>query len=82
MATSANIYAAVAADIITDVPVSSDKGYAFVEDVPFYAMVFKGYVPMTTESINLAISPEKAILGAVEGGIGLNYTLTSSGITT
>lgn len=77
MATSAHVYAAVEADIITDVPVSSDKGYAFVEDVPFYAMVFKGYVPMTTESINLAISPEKAILGAVEGGIGLNYTLIS-----
>lgn len=77
MATDANVYAAAYADIITDAPVSSDKGYAFFEDVPFYEIVFKGYVPMTTEAINLATNPQKAILGAVESGIGLNYTLIS-----
>ena len=75
MAYDANEYAAVAADIISDVPVSSDKGYAFAEDVPFYSMVFKGYVPMATESINMAPNPQKAVLGAIEGGLGLNYTI-------
>lgn len=78
MASDANDYAAVLADVVTDAPVYSNDGYAFVEDVPFYAMVFKGYVPMTTESVNLATTPEKIILGAVEGGMGLNYTLTYS----
>lgn len=78
MADSANIYAALAADIITDTPISSDKGHAFFEDVPFYSMVFKGYIPMTTESINMATSEKKAILGAVESGIGLNYTVISN----
>lgn len=75
MASDANAYAAVAANIITDTPISSDNGFAFEENVPFYSMVFKGYIPMTTESINTAVTPEKAILGAVEGGLGLNYTL-------
>lgn len=77
LATSANAYAAVMADLITDVPTVSNEGYAFEENVPFYSMVFKGYVPMTTESINLATTPQKAILGAVEGGLGLNYTITN-----
>lgn len=75
MATDANEYAALMADIITDAPVNSNNGFAFDEEVPFYSMVFKGYVPMTTESINLAKNSNKSILGAVEGGLGLNYTV-------
>lgn len=78
MASQANAYAAVLADIITDTPISSNDGYAFIEDIPFYTMVFKGYVPMTTESVNLSKDPQRVILGAVESGIGLNYTLTNS----
>ncbi len=77
MANSANDYAAVLADIIVNTPVSSDNGHAFMEDVPFYSMVFKGYVPMTCESINLAANTNKTLLGAIEGGIGLNYTIIS-----
>lgn len=75
MSTDANDYAALASDLVVDAPVTSDNGYAFSEDVPFYSMVFKGYIPMTSESINLAIEPQRMILGAVEGGIGLNYTV-------
>ncbi|MBQ6885723.1 MAG: hypothetical protein IJN56_08335 [Clostridia bacterium] len=77
MANNANAYAAVSADIIENAPIVSDRGYAFMDSVPFYAMVFKGYVPMTTEPINTAVTPQKAVLGAVEGGLGLNYTLIS-----
>lgn len=77
MASNANAYAAIAADIIENAPVASDNGFAFIENVPFYAMVFKGYVPMTSESINTAVTPEKVVLGAVEGGMGLNYTVIS-----
>ena len=77
MTNSANAYAAVASDIIENVPVTSDNGFAFMESVPFYSMVFKGYVPMTTEAINTSVTPQKAVLGAVEGGLGLNYTVIS-----
>jgi len=77
MASNANVYAATSADIISDTPISSDNGYAFLDSVPFYAMVFKGYVPMTTEPVNMAANEKKVILGAVEGGMGLNYAVTS-----
>lgn len=75
MATDANDYAAIMADLVDGAPVVSDSGYAFEEDVPFYSMVFKGYVPMTSESVNLSIEPQRIILGAVEGGVGLSYTV-------
>lgn len=75
LAYNANIFAALKANIVTEVPVMSMDGYAFMENVPFYSMVLKGYIPMTTESINRASTPQKAFLGAVEGGIGLNYTV-------
>ncbi len=77
LANNANAYAAVYADIITNVPTSSDNGHTFFEDVPFYSMVFKGYIPMTGESVNLSANTKTAVLGAVESGIGLNYTLIS-----
>lgn len=77
MATSANDYAVTLADIIIDAPTTSDDGYSFVEDVPFYSMVFRGCVSLTGESINLSDNSKKAILGSVEGGIGLNYTIIS-----
>lgn len=75
LASSANIYTALRANIVTEAPIDSLNGYAFTESVPFYTMVLKGYVPMTTESINRATTPKKAFLGAVESGIGLNYTV-------
>lgn len=77
MASSANVYAALLADVIENTPTTSNNAFAFKDSVPFYAMVFKGYIPMTSESINTAASPEKALLGAVEGGLGLNYTVLS-----
>ncbi len=77
MASDANLYAALAADIITEAPTASSNANFFIEDVPFYAMVFKGYVPMTTESLNLSANADKTLLAAVEGGMGLNYTLIS-----
>ncbi|MBE6810504.1 MAG: hypothetical protein E7521_05565 [Ruminococcaceae bacterium] len=75
MANNANAYAAIVADIVENAPIASDNGFAFMENVPFYAMVFKGYVPMTSEPINTAVTPERVVLGAVEGGMGLNYTV-------
>ena len=75
MTTSANAYSAVLADIITDVPFCSSGEYLFSNDVPFYQMVFKGYVPMTSKSLNLADDGRKILLNAVEGGTGISYTV-------
>ena len=77
MASDANVYAALAADIITEAPTASSNANFFIEDVPFYSMVFKGYIPMTCESLNLSNNAQNTFLAAVEGGMGLNYTLIS-----
>ena len=71
----ANAYAAVISDVIFNTPSVSSQEEYFMYDVPFYQMVFKGYVPMATESINLASEPEVEILKAVEAGSGLGYTV-------
>ncbi len=77
MTSSANVYAAVLSDVIESAPTTSENNIIFSADVPFYQMVFKGYVPMFTESVNLAESYEKMLLKAVESGCGLNYTVIS-----
>ncbi|MBO5200593.1 MAG: hypothetical protein J6B93_04865 [Clostridia bacterium] len=78
MASAANLYSAVRADIITEVPVGSEKSAVFLCDIPFYQMVFKGSVPMTAQSINLSADPEIQLLKAVESGIGLGYTVINN----
>lgn len=75
MTTSANAYSAVFADIITDVPFCSSGEYLFSNEIPFYQMVFKGYIPMTSKSLNLADDVQKLLLNAVEGGTGISYTV-------
>lgn len=76
LAAKANDYVAVTADIITEAPTVSADYIFFSEDIPFYQMVFKGLVPMTCESINLSENPQETFLKAVEGGMGLGYTVT------
>ncbi len=73
----ANAYAAAASDIVFNTPSVSSQERIFKYDIPFYQMVFKGYVPMTCESLNLSSNPERELLTAVEAGSGLNYTLIS-----
>lgn len=77
MTNNANFYAAVNSDIITDVAVTSSNNNLFSEDIPFYQMVFKGYVPMVSSSQNLSVDYKKLMLKSVEAGCGLNYTLTA-----
>ena len=51
---------------------------AFNVDIPFYQMVFKGYVPMTSKSMNLCGNSDLQLLRAAESGIGLNYTVAKN----
>ncbi len=74
----ANAYAALASNIVFGTPTQSSQRYSYMYDVPFYQMVFKGYVPMSGESINLAANATNEVLKAVEAGIGLNYTVTEN----
>lgn len=77
-AEDANAYAATRADVIYNVPVNSSQEFIFKEDVPFYQMVFKGYVSMASESMNTAANPKNHLLRTVESGCGLSYTLIAN----
>ena len=78
LVSSANDYAAAVASAIFDVPTTSSKELTFDCDVPFYQMVFKGYKPMSSASLNLAPDSKSLILRCAETGLGLQYTLTNN----
>lgn len=71
----ANAFAAALSDQIYDAPTNSSKYRFFGEDVPFYQMVFKGYVPMSGTSLNMSVNKNEQFLKCVESGIGLTYSL-------
>ncbi len=76
LADAANDYAAGVADAIIDAPLYSSL-YDFTDyDVPFYQMVLRGYVPMSSVSINLCGDETDALLRCVRAGISPSYTLT------
>lgn len=74
-ATDANDYAAIGADIIYDAPVQSSGYQVYDEEIPFYQIVFKGYVPMASESLNLSANSKLQMLYSARAGMGLSYTL-------
>ena len=75
LSSGANVYAAISSDEVTDAPIYS-SGYLFESyDVPFYQMVLKGYVPMSSVSLNLCADRQDALLRCVSSGIAPSYTL-------
>lgn len=72
---AANAYAAVNSDNISDVPLQSSKYNIYGTDIPFYQIVFSGYIPMQTSAVNLSAHETETVLGAIEGGSGLTFTV-------
>jgi len=72
---SANEYAALNADYITETPMYTSKFSAFDAEIPFYALVFQGYKNLTSPSINTAVNVRDAYLRAVATGMTLQFTL-------
>lgn len=75
VASEANLYAALNADYITEVPMSSSKYSVLSREIPMYSLVFQGYKSLSSSSINLATDTQKAYLKAVATGMTLQYTL-------
>lgn len=75
VATGANSYAASVASVVFDAP--TDNGYynAFDEEIPFYSLVFHGYIPTYSEAINIASDKRSAIMKAAIGGTGLGFSV-------
>lgn len=74
---SANEYAALAADLIFDTPISNGDYNAFDANVPFYQLVFHSYKPMFSEAVNLDANYKAAFAQAVAYGTGLGFTVIS-----
>lgn len=75
IADNANSYAAVKADYILNTPTSSSQYNDLDMDVPFYQMVFRGSVPISSRAINLADEARTEFLKAVSTGSSLYFTV-------
>ncbi len=74
----ANAYAATASDLIWDVSLKSSRYNVLDEDVPFYQVVFRGYVPMTTTAINREANPQQTFLKALSLGVVPMYSICAT----
>jgi len=75
---NANVYSAGLSSFITETPTVSSQYDIAHCDVPFYQMVFKGYIPMSGMSVNLMSDYENAVLKCVEAGIAPTFTLSNN----
>lgn len=75
LGSSANAYAACNLDYIIETPTSISRYEIADRAVPFYQMVFRGYVPMSSESINASSDEREVILKCAETGLSPTYTL-------
>lgn len=74
----ANVYSAGLSSFITDTPIVSSQYDIALYDVPFYQMVFKGYIPMSGMSVNLMADYDIAVLKCIEAGISPTFTLSNN----
>lgn len=75
MVEQANSYAAVGASHILSSPTETSSIFGEDERIPFYQMVFKGYISMSAKSLNLQDNSEEELLKSFSTGIGLLYTI-------
>lgn len=73
-----NAYAAVYADHLLDTPVSSSRCDVFDRDIPFYQMVFHGYIRLAGRAINHAQDTNTALLQTVQTGAYMQYCFLGS----
>lgn len=72
---SANDYAAAISDSIFEVPMG-DGGYTGLDaSIPLYQMIFKGYVPLYSTSLNTASDFDREVMLAVQSGTSLGFSV-------
>ncbi len=74
-ANGANLYAATVADCIFETPLNSSEYDVFTVTVPFYQIVFKGKVEITSEAVNVGEALQKKELQALETGSSMLFTV-------
>lgn len=71
-----NLYAALSSDYIYSSPTSSSDYLYFDMNIPFYQMIFKGYIPLSSASINLSNDVRGEFLKAMATGSSLEFTVS------
>lgn len=72
-----NSYAAAAADVLFDSPITAGEYDAFCCEIPFYQMIFSAYKSMYTSAVNNEINIKKSIAKAASYGIGVGFNITN-----
>ena len=68
-------YAAGLSDLVFDAPTEPNGSYLFMDDIPFYQMVFHGITPMYSTAINTAVDTRYKLMLAASTGTGLGFTV-------
>lgn len=76
--TGGNSFATILSNHVFNAPTNSSMYNIYDVEVPFYQLVFKGFISLSVSPINLSANKDIAFLKAVETGIGLGYTLINS----
>lgn len=66
-----NAYAIPYTDTVSHAPETSSKNSTLDRTVPFYSLVFHGYIYMSGKTINYQKSPETELLQCIENGYGI-----------
>ena len=73
--TGGNAYAAPYVDNILEAPVYGSHNNIALQEVPFYQIVFRGYVNLASEPMNLNSERNNLILRLAETGMSMYYLL-------
>ena len=73
-----NDYAAGLCDVLCDLPTQNGGYNCFDEEVPFYALVYRGYIPLYGRALNLSVNSEDQLLSQMEAGIAPAFRLTET----
>jgi len=74
----ANSYIAGLSDSIVDVPLHDGAYDGLDVAIPFYEMIYRGYVPIYSIPVNMALDAEEIMLSAVESGVSPSFILINS----
>ncbi len=66
MLSAPNAYSLIHADTVTDLPMTSSQYLIFDKDIPFIQMVLKGYIPYSSEALNIDGVSDITILQMIE----------------
>ena len=78
LTSASNYYATISSYRETDAPIYSSEYDIADTDIQFYSLIFKGYIPLNSVSINLCADEDDALLRCIEAGIAPGFTITNN----